>query len=107
MLGSLNPVYCVPCSLALWLELNLKLNPTAMNLSYVFCISDNIRVPDGRLKSKAMIQAAFTILFRRKEFKGNGKGGEGVGGGEMSMLGSHCIRKYAATFAQRCGVTKD
>jgi hypothetical protein len=25
----------------------------------------------------------------------------------MSMLGSHSIRKYAATFAQRQGVTKD
>ena len=27
VLGSLNPVYCVLCSLALWLELNLQLNP--------------------------------------------------------------------------------
>jgi len=52
-----------------------------------------------------MIQAAFTILFRREEFKGDGKGGGG--GSEMSMLGSHSIRKYAATFARRCGVTKD
>ena len=52
-----------------------------------------------------MIQAALTILFRRKEFKGNGKGG--VGGGELSMLGSHSIQKYAATFVRRCGVTKD
>jgi hypothetical protein len=77
VLGSLNPVYCVLCSLALWLELNLKLNPTAMNLPYVFCISDDIRVPDGRLKSKAMIQAAFTNLFRREEFKGDGEGGGG------------------------------
>ena len=94
------------CSLALWLELNLKSNPTtAMNLPYVFCISDDIRVPDGRLKSKAMIQAAFTILFRREEFKGDGEGRGG--GGELSMLGSHSIRKYAATFARRCGVTKD
>jgi hypothetical protein len=107
VLGSLNPVYCVLCSLALWLELNLKLNPTAMNSPYVFCISDDIRVPDGGLKSKAMIQAVFTILFRREEFKGNGKGGRGGGGGELSMLRSHSIRKYAATFARRCGVTKD
>ena len=52
-----------------------------------------------------MIQAAFTILFSRKEFKNDGKGGGE--GGELSMLGSHSIRKYAATFAQRCGVTKD
>ena len=105
VLGSLNPVYCVLCSLALWLELNLKLNPTSMNSPYVFCISDDIRVPDGGLKSKAMIQAAFTILFRREEFKGDGEGRGG--GGELSMLGSHSIRKYAATFARRCGVTKD
>ena len=49
VLGPLNPVYCVLCSLALWVELNLKLNPTATNLPYyVFCISDNIvRVPDA------------------------------------------------------------
>ena len=106
VLGSLNPVYCVLCSLALWLELNLKLNPTAMNSPYVFCISDDVRVPEGGLKSKAMIQAAFTVLFRRAEFKGEEADGEG-GGGDVSMLGSHSIRKYAATFARRCGVTKD
>jgi hypothetical protein len=85
VLGLLNPVYCVLSSLPLWLELSLKLNLTAMNLPFVFCISDDIRVPDGGLKSKAMIQAAFTILFRHKEFKGNSK--EGGGGGELSMLG--------------------
>jgi hypothetical protein len=55
------------------------MNPTAMNLPYVLCISDNIPVPDGGLKSKAMIQAVLTILIRREEFKGDGKeGGGGV-----------------------------
>ncbi len=76
-----------------------------MKSPYVFCISEDIRVPDGGLKPKSMIQAAFTILFSREEFKHDGKGGGE--GGELSMLGSHSIRKYAATFAQRCGVTKD
>ncbi len=102
-------MYCVlVCSLALWLELNLKMNPTAMNLPYVFGLNDDICVPDGGLKSKAMIQTAFTNMFRRAEFKGQGNGDGG--GGEMSMLGSHrftVIQKYAATFAQRCGVIKD
>ena len=108
VLGSLNPVYCVLCSLALWLELNLKLNPAAMNSPYVFCISDDVRVPEGGLKSKAMIQAAFTIMFRREEFKVEDGGERGGRRGEQaSMLGSHSIRKYAATFARRCGVTKD
>ena len=104
VLGSLNPVYCVLCSLALWLEMNLKLNPTAMNSPYVFCISNDVRVPDGGLKTKAMIQSAFTLLFRREEFKGED---DGDGATELSLLGSHSIRKYAATFARRCGVTKD
>ena len=104
VLGSLNPVYCVLCSLALWLEMNLKLNPTAMNSPYVFCISDDVRDPDGGLKTKAMIQSAFTPLFRREEFKGED---DDNGAAELSLLGSHSIRKYAATFARRCGVTKD
>lgn len=50
VLGSINPVYCVLCSLALWLELNLKSNPAAMTSPYVFCISDDIRIPEGGLK---------------------------------------------------------
>lgn len=102
VLGSLNPVYCVLCSLALWLELNLKSNPAAMNSPYVFCISDDVRIPDGGLKSKAMIQAVFTKLFKRPEF--------GCEDGELAStlsLGSHSIRKYASTFARSCGVTKD
>ena len=76
--------------LCLLLELNLKLNPTAMNSPYVFGISDDVRIPEGGLKSKAMIQAAFTVLFRREEFSGEQQGAE-RGGGEVSMLGSHSI----------------
>jgi hypothetical protein len=49
-------------------------------------VSDNIRLSDGGLKSKPMIQAGFTILFRRKEFKGDGKGGGE--GGEVTVFKS-------------------
>jgi hypothetical protein len=104
VLGSLNPVYCVLCSLALWLEMNSKLNPTAMNSPFVFCISNDVRVPDGGLKTKAMIQSAFTLLLRCEEFKGED---DGNGATELSLLGSHSKRKYAAISARRCGVTKD
>jgi hypothetical protein len=38
VLGSLNSMYCVLCSLALWLELILKLNPTTMNLPCVYFV---------------------------------------------------------------------
>ena len=66
-----------------------------MNLPYILCISDNVRVPEGGLKFKAMIQAAFTVMFRCKEFKGEGGGKQGRGGEQATMLGSHSIRKHA------------
>ena len=102
LLCAINPVYCVLCSLALWLELNLKSNPVAMSSPYVFCISDNIRMPDGGLKSKAMIQNALKIMFKGEQFKC----AEEEDAASM-LLGSHSVRKYAATYARRCGVTKE
>ena len=102
VLGSINPVYCVLCSLALWLELNLKSNPVAMSSPYVFCISDDIRIPQGGLKSKAMIQTALKVMFKGEQFKG----AEEEEAAAM-LLGSHSVRKYAATYARKCGVTKD
>jgi hypothetical protein len=102
VLGSINPVYCVLSSLALWLELNLKSNPVAMSSPYVFCISDDIRMPEGGLKSKAMIQNALKVMFKGEQFKCV----EEEEAASM-LLGSHSVRKYAATYARRCGVTKD
>jgi hypothetical protein len=102
VLGSLNPVYRGLSSLALWLELNLKLNLVAMSSIYVFCISDDIRMPEGVLKKKAIIQNALKIMFKGEHFKC----AEEEEAASM-LLGSHSVRKYAATYAQRCGVTKD
>jgi hypothetical protein len=102
VLGSINPVYCVLSSLALWLELNLKSNPVAMSSPYEFCISDDIRMPEGGLKSKAMIQNALKVMFKGEQFKCV----EEEEAASM-LLGSHSVRKYAATYARRCGVTKD
>jgi hypothetical protein len=70
VLGSINPVYCVLSSLALWLELNLKSNPVAMSSLYVFCISNDIRMPEGGLKSKATIQNALKLYgyIRRTDY---------------------------------------
>jgi hypothetical protein len=51
------------------------------NTSNIFCISDDICVPDGGFKSNALIQAVLTILFRLEEFKGDGDGKGG--GGEV------------------------
>lgn len=102
VLGSINPVYCVLCSLALWLELNLKSNPAAMTSPYVFCISDDIRIPEGGLKSKSMIQNALKKMFKGEQFK-SAEEEEAA----SLLLGSHSVRKFAATYARRCGITKD
>ncbi len=101
--GSFNPVYCMlRSSLALWLELNLESNPVAMSSPYIFCISDDIRMPEGGLKLKAMIQHALKVMFKGEQFKC----AEEEGAASM-LLGSHSERNYAATYARRCGVTKE
>jgi len=98
MLGSMNPVYCVMCSLALWLETNLRNNPAAMLSPYVFSFCDDVRIPSGGRKAKDIAQHIFgQKVFKQEEFIA----------AEGGMLGSHSIRKYAATHARRCGVTKD
>ncbi len=90
---------CLAC-LHLWLELNLKSNPVAESSPCVF--SNNIRMPEGGLKSKAMIQNALKVLFNGEQFKCAEEEEEAA----SMLLGSHTVRKYAATYAQRCGVTK-
>ena len=37
VLGSMSHIYCVLWTLALWLELNVKLYPKAMESPYLFC----------------------------------------------------------------------
>jgi hypothetical protein len=101
VLGALNPVYCVLCSLGLWLEINIKMHPPAMDSPYVFCFTDDNRIPEGGQKAKARIQKILTKMFKLEEFKTDD------GEAKSLLLGSHSIRKYAATFARRCGVTKD
>ncbi|KAI2492284.1 hypothetical protein MHU86_22256 [Fragilaria crotonensis] len=101
VLGALNPVYCVLCSLGLWLELNIKMHPPALDSPYVFCFTDDNRIPEGGQKAKAKIQKILAKMFKLEEFQTDN------GEAKSLLLGSHSIRKYAATFARRCGVTKD
>ena len=99
VLGSINPFYCVFCSLRLWLELNLSLFDPAMNSPYVFAFADDNTIPGGGTKAKRMIQNFLTKMFKLDKFK------KDDGEAKALLLGSHSIRKYAATFARRCGCT--
>lgn len=101
VLGSIDPIYCVLCSVGLWLEINLDMYPPAMNSPYLFCFCDDIRIPEGGHKAKGKIQRILTKMFKLAAFMKND------GFGLLMGLGSHSIRKFAATYARRCGVTKD
>ena len=67
VLGSLNPMNCVLCSLALWLKLNLKIYPPAMESPYLFCFCDGYRIADGGKKAKSMIQSFQMKMFKKIE----------------------------------------
>ena len=87
VLGSLNPMNCVLCSLALWLELNLKMYPSVMELPCLFCFCDDYRIPDKGKKAKLMIQLFLTKMFKKIEFQGD------EGNAKQMLLGSHSISK--------------
>jgi hypothetical protein len=54
-----------------------------------------------RKNAKARIQKMLMTMFKLEENKTEN------GEANYLLLGSHSIQKYAATFARRCGVTKD
>ena len=96
VLGSMNAAFCVFVSLGLWLEVNLKSNPSAIASPYVFSFSDDVTVPAGGRKAKDIAQTIFgKRVFKCEEFQSAG------------LLGSHSIRKFASTHVRRCGISKD
>ena len=100
VLGSMDTAFCVYTSLALWMEWNHRDNPNAFMLPYVFNFSDDNSIPGGGLKAKETAQIMFNKIFKMDEFLGDG-------GAAADHLGSHSIRKYAATQVRRSGCSKD
>ena len=101
MLPSMNILYCVYCSLSLWLEIFLLKYPHALLTPFIFGFSEDVTVAKGAKQSKSIIQGVFGgTIFKA----GNTAIREG---GTSGALGTHSIRKMAATHARRCGATKD
>ena len=100
VMGSMDTMYCVLVSLAVWMEMNMRANASAGNSPYVFSFSDDVAVPSGGLKAKSIAQTIFgQNVFKMEQFRNAADSG--------SLLGSHSIRKYAATHARKCGCNKD
>jgi hypothetical protein len=92
----MNPVFCVFISLGLWLESNLKSNPSAIASPYVFSFPTTLQCLAVVKKAKDIAQSFFgQNVFKREEFQMAG------------LLGSHSIRKFAATHVRKCGISKD
>jgi hypothetical protein len=87
-------------SLALWLELQFRMNPNALLSPYVFAFNDDTRIPEGGLKSKEIACTAFSKIFRMSEMGS-------LNGAIVEGLGSHSIRKFSSTTARKAGITKD
>jgi hypothetical protein len=94
ILGAMDTTYCVLVSTAIWLEMNLRTNPSAMLSPYLFCFCDDVSIPAGGQKSKDIAQNIFgQKIFKMEEFASH----EIIDGNvASSLLGSHSIRKYAA-----------
>jgi len=98
VIGSMDPSYCVLMGLAVWLELAIKTHGPALASPYLFCFSPNIEIPKGRRKAKDGVERVFAKkIFCNPQFQNN----------ELGPLGSHSIRKFAATVARNNGCTKD
>ena len=100
VIGAMDTAFCVLTSLALWMELNFRRNPNALLSPYVFSFSDDNDIPAGGQKAKECAQTMFNKIFKMDAFNGpDGRSGD--------LLGSHSIRKFAATHTRRCGCNKD
>ncbi len=92
VLGLMDTAFCVLTSLALWMELNHRENPNAALSPYLFSFSNDVSIQKGGQKSKQTAQAMFNRVFKMELF--GGKAADGT-----DSLGSHSIRKFAATHA--------
>ncbi len=103
ILGSMDTVFCVLASLSLWMELNLRCNPNASLSPYVFGFCNHNSIPSGGKKSKETAHNMLSKIFKMEASTGIEGGGIAAEG-----VGSHSIRKFAATHARRSGwCTKD
>jgi hypothetical protein len=69
VLGSMDTMCCVLVSLALWMEMNLRTNASAMSSPYLFSFSDDIEVPSGGKKAKNIVQGILgQKVFKMEEF---------------------------------------
>ena len=102
LLGSMDALFCVLMSVALWLEIMISL-PYGDATPYVFGFSADVRVPQGGFKNKTNLQKyARDFIFNRPEFGFNANDPN-----SRNLLGSHSIRKHASSVCRNKGCAGD
>ena len=97
LLGSMETLFCVFVSLALWLEIMLETAPYTNNTLYIFTFNNDISVPGGGKKASKFVQDYLSKkVFNRPFYKGGG-----------SKLGMHSHRKFASSESRKEGCSKD
>jgi hypothetical protein len=97
----MDTAFCVFASLSfLQMEVNFRTNPNALLSPYLFSFCDDNSIPSGGQKSKETAHNMFNKVFKMEEFIGSDAAAD-------NMLGSHSIRKFAATHARCSGCSKD
>ena len=96
LLGSFNINYCVFINLGIWLELHLGTTPGAILSPYVFGFSHDITIPAGGDRAKIGAANILGKIFKDPFFRG--------GNGNV---GTHSIRKFAATHCRNSSISKD
>ena len=103
MIGSIDSVYCVLISLGIWLEIYFMECNYSNDSPYLFALSPNCRFPQGAQSGKYVLRRIMSDAI----FKSLGLIARDAVGNDGRGLGTHSFRKYGATHATKCGISRD
>lgn len=95
LLGSLLTLYCVFVNVGIWLEIQLEATQGAQMSPYVFSFSQDFSIPSGGKKASSMAAKMVSAVFGSDQFY------------QELNVGTHSIRKFAATHCRNSGIGKD
>jgi hypothetical protein len=103
MIGSIDSVYCVLISLGIWLEIYFMECNYSNDSPYLFALSPDCRFPQGAQSGKTVLRR----IMGESIFKSLGLTAKEAIGNDGRGLGTHSFRKYGATHATKCGISRD
>jgi hypothetical protein len=94
LIGSISTTFCVFINVGIWLELHLSTTPGANLSPYLFGFSHDNEIPSGGDRAKMRARHILTPIFKSPFYR-------------EQCVGTHSIRKFAATHCRNCSISKD